>query len=34
VSFTDANLGRIMDALDATGPTIADNTITLLWSDQ
>ena len=32
-SFADANLGRVMDALTAAGPTIAHNTITMLWSD-
>lgn len=30
-SFVDANLGRVMDALTAAGPTIAQNTITVLW---
>ena len=33
-SFTDAQLGRVINALEATGPEIADNTISLLWSDQ
>ena len=33
-SFTDANIGRVMDALTAAGPDIADNTISLLWSDR
>ena len=32
-SFADAQLGRVMDALSAAGPRIADNTITVLWSD-
>ena len=33
ISFTDAQIGRVIDALEATGPSIADNTITCLWSD-
>ena len=32
-SFTDAQLGRVMDALDSEGPSMADQTITMLWSD-
>ena len=28
-----AQIGRVIDALEATGPSIADNTITCLWSD-
>lgn len=32
-SFTDAQLGRVMDALDAAGHGIPENTITVLWSD-
>lgn len=32
-SFTDAQLGRVMGALDSAGPGVADQTITLLWSD-
>lgn len=31
VSFTDFNVGRLLDALDASGQ--ADNTIIVLWSD-
>jgi iduronate 2-sulfatase len=31
VSYTDANLGRILDALDETG--LARNTIVVLWGD-
>ena len=33
-SFTDANIGRVIDALVASGPQISENTISLLWSDQ
>ena len=33
-SFTDANIGRVINALTAAGPEIADNTISLLWSDR
>eukprot|EP01051_Picozoa_sp_SAG22_P002873 SAG22_NODE_133_length_18379_cov_34.571937_6_plen_205_part_00 len=32
-SFADANLGRVMNALTAAGPTISQNTVTVLWSD-
>uniref|UniRef100_A0A7C4LKK3 DUF4976 domain-containing protein n=1 Tax=Schlesneria paludicola TaxID=360056 RepID=A0A7C4LKK3_9PLAN len=31
ISFVDAQIGRVMDALDATG--LADHTIIVLWSD-
>ena len=33
-SFTDAQLGRVINALNAAGPAISQNTISLLWSDQ
>ena len=32
-SFTDAQMGKVLGALDAAGPSVADNTVTLLWSD-
>ena len=32
-SFTDANIGRVMNALTSAGPAISENTISLLWSD-
>lgn len=33
-TFMDTQIGLVLDALDATGPTIASNTVTLLWSDR
>ena len=32
VSFTDANVGRVVDALESEG--YKENTIVLLWGDQ
>ena len=32
-SFTDAQVGRVMGALDAAGPNMSEQTITVLWSD-
>ena len=32
-SFADAQVGRVMGALDAAGPNMSEQTITVLWSD-
>eukprot|EP01045_Picozoa_sp_COSAG04_P028423 COSAG04_NODE_4405_length_2116_cov_287.982152_3_plen_97_part_00 len=32
-SFTDAQMGKVLDSLAAAGEPTASNTVTLLWSD-